>query len=119
MQNPVVSVEKTTIPDKWKNVLIRAREYIKDEAPKGLHYVYLFGSLSRSELSYNSDIDLCLVFDDDIDLRDRNLVIFKGMLRSISSAVPIDVICCSQSTFDTSREPLFVNIRKDGRELVI
>ncbi len=117
MQEPIMSVENTKIPERWKSVLLEAMQYIKDKAPADLQEVYLFGSLARGIIKYTSDIDLCLVFKDSMDLRNKELVTFKGMLRSLSFEIPIDVVCCSATTFYTSDQCLFRNIRHDGRKL--
>ncbi len=118
MQGKIESLERTDIPRRWKDVLIEAREYIKENAPLGFKAAYVFGSLSRSELHSRSDIDICLVFENGIDLRERQLVIFKGMLRSISFEVPVDVVCCHEETFLSSQQALYREIRRDCRRFI-
>lgn len=118
MQKEIVSIASTSIPEQWKSVLIEVAEYIKNNAPQTLTGAYVFGSLARSELRYDSDVDVCLTFVDKTDLRDRHLLEFKGMLRSISLDIPVDVVCCHDSTLQSSDQPLFQEIRRDGRKFV-
>lgn len=118
MQNSISSIQQTNIPDRWKRALILVDTYIRSNAPKSFTGAYLFGSLSRSDIRYNSDIDICMTFADGTDLREHQLVVFKGMVRSISEDVPIDVVCCCDSTLFSSEKPLFKEIRKDGRRFI-
>lgn len=115
MQRSIDSIENTTIPAQWKSVFIAAAEFIRQNAPKTLTGAYVFGSLARSELRCDSDIDICLTFLDGTDLRERSLLVFKGLLRSISLEIPVDVVCCHDSTLQSSDQSLFQEIRKDGR----
>lgn len=118
MQDSIVSIQQTSIPERWKKTLILIDAYIRSNAPESFTGAYLFGSLSRSDIRYDSDIDICMTFADGTNLRERQLVIFKGMVRSISENVPVDVVCCEESTLLLSEKPLFTEIRKDGRRFI-
>lgn len=118
MQDSIVSIQQTTIPDRWKKALLLIDTYIRSNAPETFTGAYLFGSLSRSDIHYSSDVDICMTFRDGTNLRERQLVIFKGMVRSISEDVPVDVVCCEDSTLRLSEKPLFKEIRKDGRRFI-
>lgn len=110
-------VSSTTIPEKWKTALLSAIKMISLECPTGLQKVLLFGSLARSDIDYKSDIDLCLVFEDDVNLREYNMLVFRSELGGVSLNPSIDTVFCHASQLKTSKENLFRNINRDAVQL--
>lgn len=110
-------VQSTAIPEKWKQALLEAIRLISSECPSGLQKVLLFGSLARSDINYKSDVDLCLVFDDSVNLREYDMLVFKGELGGVSLIPSVDTVFCYASQLNNSHENLFKNIRKDAIQL--
>ncbi len=107
-------IQNTSIPQKWKTALMSDVEFISAECPEGLQQIILFGSLARSSVTYKSDIDLCLVFEDSVDLRGKNYMIFRGLLMGNTLCPETDIVMCTESLLSNSNEKLFKNIRKEG-----
>lgn len=108
-----INIENTKMPQRFKNSLNRALQYIEQITLTGIKQVILFGSLARSEITCRSDIDLCIVFDDYSDIHSKDCALFKSKLRDIAD-IDIDVVCCLESTFALSNERLFQHIRDEG-----
>lgn len=110
---PVVDIDKTAIPPFFKKALNACVQYVLQTPLAGVQKVILFGSLARSDIKCTSDIDLCIVFDDDIDLSSKDVAFFKLSL-SACSEIDADVVCCHKRTLEHSDHLLFRDIRRDG-----
>ena len=108
-----INIETTKMPQRFKDSLNKALQYIEQTALAGIKQVVLFGSLARSEITCHSDIDLCVIFDESSDLHSKDCALFKSKLRDISD-INIDVVCCLESTFALSNERLYQHIRDEG-----
>lgn len=106
-------VANSTMPNRFKIALRECLQFIEKHAPQGLSQVLLFGSLARSSITMKSDIDLCLVFKDDIEMNSREMRTFRGMLRGASLAVDIDVVTCTISQLESNSCLLYQEINRD------
>lgn len=116
----LINIQKTAIPERFKQALqLVVNNILKTELP-GLRDVYLFGSLARSSVTSRSDIDICIVFSDDTDYHANKYIIEKANISSSAEPMEIDVdiIFCSVTAFHTSSKPIFKSIRKDGIRLL-
>lgn len=105
-------VANSTMPNRFKIALQECMQFIEEQAPKGLE-VLLFGSLARSSITMKSDIDLCLVFEDGVEMTSREMRTFRGMLRGASLAVDIDVVTCTISQLESNSCLLYQEINRD------
>lgn len=106
-------VVNSTMPEKFKLALQECLQFIELQAPQGLLQVLLFGSLARSSITMKSDIDLCLVFENDIEMTSREMRTFRGMLRGASLDVDIDVVTCTISQLMSNSCLLYQEINRD------
>lgn len=106
-------VDNSTMPTRFRNALHDCLQFIEEQAPNGLMQVLLFGSLARSRITPKSDIDLCLVFEDNVEQNSREMRIFRGMLRGASVEVEIDVVTCTISQLESNSCLLYQEINRD------
>lgn len=106
-------VDNSTMPLKYRRALKECLQFIEDQAPDGLVQVLLFGSLARSRITPKSDIDLCLVFKDDVEQNSYEMRVFRGMLRGASLEVEIDVVTCTVSQLESNSCLLYSEINRD------
>lgn len=106
-------VDNSTMPIRFKNALHDCLQFIEEQAPRGLMQVFLFGSLARSKITPRSDIDLCLVFENNIELNSREMRTFRGMLRGASLEVEVDVVTCNMSQLESNSCLLYQEINRD------
>ena len=106
-------VANSTMPNRFKIALRECLQFIEEHAPQGLSQVLLFGSLARSSITMKSDIDLCLVFEDNIEMNSREMRTFRGMLRGASLAVDTDVVTCTISQLESNSCLLYQEINRD------
>lgn len=106
-------VEQSSMPDRFKAALLEDLHFIETENPEHLVKILLFGSLARSDITYKSDIDLCLVFEDGTDMNSREMRTFRGMLRGASLAVETDVVTCTESQLKSNSCLLYREINRD------
>lgn len=106
-------VDNSTMPIKFKNALHDCLYFIEEQAPRGLVQVLLFGSLARSKITPRSDIDLCLVFENGIELNSRDMRTFREMLRGASLEIEIDVVTCTVSQLESNLCLLYQEINRD------
>ena len=112
-------IKASSMPEQFKQALLEILEYIEQSAPKGLLQVILFGSLARSNIHYKSDIDICLLFEDTIDLQSREIRIFKSMTRGATLLKEVDVIACTLSQLTSNSCTLYQEINRDKIILAI
>ena len=108
------------MPERFKSSLLKDMRFIESERPDGLLKVFLFGSLARSKITHKSDIDLCLVFEDGIEMNSREMRIFKSYLRGASldgGDVDTDVVTCTKSRLEAETCLLYKEINRDKIEL--
>lgn len=68
------------MPYRFKQTLLADMKFIQEPSLNGIKQVLLFGSLARSKITCHSDIDLCLVFEDTVDLESYEMRVFRGTL---------------------------------------
>lgn len=106
-------VNNSTMPERFKTSLLEDLQFIQKEQPEGLVQVLLFGSLARSDINFRSDIDLCLVFADGIEMNSYDMRVFRGTLRGESLAVETDVVTCTVSQLEGENCLLYREINRD------
>lgn len=106
-------VNTSTMPDRFKQTLIEAMNYVKSNEPAGLYQLLLFGSLARSSITCRSDVDLCLVFDDEIDIDTYEMRVFRGMLSGQEYQVDVDIVMLYESQLESNSCRLYQEINRD------
>ena len=106
-------ITKSSMPERFKLALQECMQYIEAEAPSGLVQVLLFGSVARSSIHPKSDIDLCLVFEDGVEMYSREMRIFRSMLRGTPMLMDADVVTCTVSQLASNSCLLYREINKD------
>ena len=113
----MLDLEATTVPNRYRQALQQIITCAENHSDLGVQKVVLFGSLSRSTITCQSDIDICVVFFDEVDLHSCQVALFKAKLR-ICADIDVDVVFCTETTFANSSERLFAEIRRDGISLL-
>lgn len=106
-------IHKSTMPERFKTALLEDLSFIEKRHLVGLLQILLFGSLSRSDVTRGSDVDLCLVFVDGTDMTSREMRTFRGELRAQSSTVETDVVTCTKSQLKSNSCLLYQEINRD------
>lgn len=106
-------INDSTMPVRFKTALLDDLHFIEREKPEGLLQVLLFGSLARSDINFKSDVDLCLVFSDEIDMNSYEMRVFRGTLRGESTSVETDVVTCTKSQLESESCLLYKEINRD------
>lgn len=114
----VLNVAKTGLPQRFKDGLVAVINYVKNNPFPGLEGVVLFGSVARGEMTCRSDIDICVIFEDTVDLHTVDAAYYKSCLCDCTGGIAVDVVFCSQTKYDQSQERLFRHIREEGRMLL-
>lgn len=99
--------------DAFKTALSKDIKYIEKYCPIEPLQILLFGSLARGHINNKSDIDLCLVFDDDTNPNSYEMRSFKGMLRGLSEYPETDVVVCTNSRLKAENCLLYKEINRD------
>lgn len=104
---------KTKIPYKFARVVKKGVELIVNLNIDQINEISLFGSCSRGECRYNSDIDLLVITKG--DRLNRNITGFiRGELEYADDTdVTTDVIFYDIDVFDRSKERIVDNIKRD------
>lgn len=106
---------KLKLPDKFKESILHAVNYILSNYYKDVDKIVLFGSCSRNSPKITSDIDIMIMSKDILD-RETELDIRYELLDH-PKYVSCDVIFYTYNSFRSTRT-LFTNqIRKDGKIL--
>ena len=98
--------------DSQYKTINNALQKIRDEIPEAISCV-LYGSCSRSESKYESDVDLMVLldnFDGDVQRKGRNLI---SELNS-NVIVNVDVVFCRKERFDSDNSTYYNSIKRDG-----
>lgn len=106
-------IKNSLLPEQYKQALLKAMHYIEDECPVPLTTVLLFGGVARNEIKYNSDIDICMVFPDDTNLRDDKFRIFRWSINDGVSPVYIDTTVLLKSRLESNSKLLHREINRD------
>ena len=91
--------------------------YLRDSHPHTLQQVYLFGSCSQGTATQNSDIDLCCVFDNNVSLTSRDMIMFKANLRG-SINVDTDIVVCNANHLINPDMRIYSEIKNKGTLLL-
>lgn len=70
------------------------------------------------EETENSDIDLCLVFEDDTNLTSREMILYKASLHCVDEYAR-DIVFCTQKHLLEQKYLLYRLINRDGVELEV
>jgi hypothetical protein len=62
--------------------------------------VFVFGSAARSEMTDHSDVDLALIFEDEVELKSARNVVFS---RSPDDPWPQDILLFTRQDFDRKK----------------
>ena len=63
--------------------------------------IYVFGSAANYQMTYSSDLDLCLIFADrKISLQAKTIILSQGLLRDY----PIDLLFFDQAYFEAKKD---------------
>lgn len=106
-------IHRSSMPERFKQSLLADMNFIKDNEPSGLKFVLLFGSLSRSSITCRSDIDLCLVFEDTVDIDSYHMRVFRGMVSGIENPVDTDIVMLYESQLASNSCRLYQEINRD------
>ena len=101
------------IPSKFARVVKKGVEFIVDLNIDQIDEISLFGSCSRGECRYNSDIDLIVITKG--DRLNRSVTGFiRGELEYVDDTdVTTDVIFYDIDVFNRSKERIVDNIKRD------
>ena len=104
---------KTKVPNKFARVVKKGVEFIVNLNIEQIDEISLFGSCSRGECRYNSDIDLIVITKG--DRLNRSVTRFiRGELEYIDETdVTTDVIFYDIDVFNRSKERIVDNIKRD------
>ena len=104
---------KSRIPNKFANIIKKDVEFIVDLKIDQIDEISLFGSCSRGECKYNSDVDLVIISKG--DRLDRSITgLIRGELEYIDDTnVSTDVIFYDKDVFNSSKERIVDNIKRD------
>lgn len=82
---------------------------------KGTQQVILYGSYAKGEAKEDSDVDILVVVDDDLDPgkveKELDDFLFDILLKENKL---ISLIVVKKMMFDTYRSPLLLNIKEEG-----
>ena len=98
--------------DSQYKTINNALQKIRDEIPEAISCV-LYGSCSRNESKYESDVDLIVLLDNfngDVQRKGRNLI---SELNS-NVIVNVDVVFCRKERFDSDNSTYYNSIKRDG-----
>lgn len=98
--------------DSQYKTINNALQKIRDEIPEAISCV-LYGSCSRNESKYESDVDLMVLLDNfngDVQRKGRNLI---SELNS-NVIVNVDVVFCRKERFDSDNSTYYNSIKRDG-----
>lgn len=110
------SIAKIQQPE-LREAITNSLNFIKSEHPDSLRKVILFGSCARGEETKDSDIDLCLVFDDSAEITSRQMLLYKGNLRCVDSH-DRDIVFCNQKHLVNQEQLIYRMINHDGKLLL-
>ena len=107
---------------KFQNGIEYALEFLKNNILKDyINNVILFGSCARKENKFNSDIDLLIVFSEDIknvNRYNKEIRLIKSDLSYINDELPeIDIKAFIGKEWENDNSLFCTLIRKDGIEL--
>lgn len=111
-------IESSLLPPRLKRGLLQDMHYIEDNLPTGLVGMYLFGSIARQDFNHFSDIDLCIVFKDSVDLHSDEMRIFRGFLSGASDEAETDVVTLTESQLCSNSHRLYQEINRDKISLI-
>ena len=76
--------------------------------------IYLFGSHARGVANDDSDIDLAILFDREIDWRFKDEISNYIWLKMVNNVIPIDSFTLNYNEIDYPKTPFRENILKEG-----
>jgi predicted nucleotidyltransferase len=104
---------KSKITSKFANIIKKDLEFITALNIDQISEISLFGSCSRGEYRYNSDVDLIIITKG--NKLDRSITGFiRGELEYIDDTnVATDIVFYDRDVFDSSKELIVNNIKRD------
>lgn len=99
-------------------LLQELKTILTSELPSTILLSFLFGSYVRQEATKDSDVDICLIYDESkISEMDINLIvdaISNDLMEKYG--VLVNILCFRNSYYEENKEisPLFQNIKKEG-----
>ena len=101
------------LPKRYKSAIVKAVNIIVERNIPGLLQIVLFGSCARLHLHVGSDVDLLIVTEEVIN--DRRLLSYvRADLEFLPDDMKGDIVFSSKDNFETSKEKLHRDIRRDG-----
>lgn len=101
------------LPKRYKSAIVKAVNIIVERNIHGLLQIVLFGSCARLHLHVGSDVDLLIVTEEVIN--DRRLLSYvRADLEFLPDDMKGDIVFSSKDNFETSKEKLHRDIRRDG-----
>lgn len=101
------------IPNKFASIIKKDIEFIVNLNIEQIDEISLFGSCSRGEGRYNSDVDLIVITKGE-RLNRSTTGFIRGELEFIDdTSVTTDVIFYDRDVFNSSKERIVNNIKKD------
>ena len=107
--------EYTTATEQEKMLLIRCRNAIKSIEPAA--EVILYGSRARGEATPDSDYDLLVLIDGDVNLEREDLLRRQLFPIEIESGYVLSVVVYNKKIWNTPlyrATPFYQNLNKDG-----
>jgi predicted nucleotidyltransferase len=114
----VAGYHKHSVSSKFDNKISSIRQLILESVDNTIiNKIYLFGSYAYGNPNEDSDIDLCVVVNDDIDKLDAYMKIIGNL--TDNNIIPCDLIVCHAKMFFNVENPKSIEntIIKEGKVL--
>jgi len=118
MSDIAVQVEHLSKMHRFDNKISSIRKLILESIDnKIINKIYLFGSYAYGNPNEDSDIDLCVVVNDDINKLDAYKKIIHNLTEN--NIIPCDLIVCHAKMFFNVKNPKSIEntIIKEGKVL--
>ena len=107
----VSDVRESEIESEWEPIL---NAHIQTFQPLGLLAVILYGSFARGEERKDSDVDLCLVFDEIDSEKKKEIWNLERKDERLEFERKIDRVIVSLDKFKSEWAPIYTSIKKTG-----
>jgi predicted nucleotidyltransferase len=98
-----------------KTILMAIKKYLIDLFGSGIKQVILYGSYAREEATVDSDVDVLVVVDDELNPLEVEES-FDGLLFEIliEEGELVSVMAVPESTFRAYNSPFLLNVKEEG-----
>lgn len=101
--------------DEIRDIIAEIKSFLITKFTDGIKQVILYGSFARGEATDDSDIDVAVIVDDELN-NDKIETSLEDLLLTIllEKKELVSVIIIPESRFNNYKSPFILNTRKEG-----